>query len=342
MQTSRKMKKRLLTMLTLCSCAVLLASCRASADTRTGQADGYGGILRVQVMMEDGAISAVNILEQHETDGIGSRALDILPDEMIRMNTWDVDVVTGATMTSNALREAVRVALNASDTMDEATGNPANRAGQAVREGIGMAATGRVGPGKDDEDGQVYSFNVVFAHGTFDEDGRIVSMAVDQLEVATPNYSGASMPQFSGFPGQGGYSLWDDNTGKVVGYTEDSEDNYMQEIAAWTSKRARGEDYQLTSGSWREQMDAYQNMMVGMTVDEVETWFGRYFSAENGHPLTENSSSDADRARWEAFSDDDRARAADIVSGATMSLRDAHGDILTAIRRAWEDAQKGE
>ena len=36
--------------LSLCSCAVLLASCRASADTRTGQADGYGGILRVQVM----------------------------------------------------------------------------------------------------------------------------------------------------------------------------------------------------------------------------------------------------------------------------------------------------
>ena len=48
MQTSRKMKKRLLTMLTLCSYAVLLASCRASADTRTGQADG-GRTLRRQV-----------------------------------------------------------------------------------------------------------------------------------------------------------------------------------------------------------------------------------------------------------------------------------------------------
>lgn len=60
MQTS--WMKRLLMALSLCSCAVLLASCRASADfTRTGQADGYGGILRVQVMMEDGAISAVNI-----------------------------------------------------------------------------------------------------------------------------------------------------------------------------------------------------------------------------------------------------------------------------------------
>jgi len=74
MQTSWITRKRLLMALSLCSCAVLLASCRASADTRAGQADGYGGILRVQVMMEDGAISAVNILEQHETDGIGRRA----------------------------------------------------------------------------------------------------------------------------------------------------------------------------------------------------------------------------------------------------------------------------
>ena len=30
---------------------------------------------------------------------------------------------------------------------------------------------------------------------------------------------------------------------------------------------------------------------------------------------------------------------ADATTMATMSLRDSHGDILTAIRRAWEDAQ---
>lgn len=256
--------------LSLCSCAVLLASCRASADTRAGQADGYGGILRVQVMMEDGAISAVNILEQHETDGIGSRALDILPDEMIRMNTWDVDVVTGATMTSNALREAVRVALNASDTMDDNTGNPANRAGQAIREGIGMAATGRVGPGKDDEDGQVYSFNVVFAHGTFDEDGRIVSMAVDQLEVATPNYSGTSMPQFSGFPGQGGYSLWDDSAGKVVGYT-------------------RGQRGQLHAGNCR--MDKQARPRGGLPADE------RFMARADGRLSEHDGRHDGGRGR---------------------------------------------
>ena len=30
----------------------------------------------------------------------------------------------------------------------------------------------------------------------------------------------------------------------------------------------------------------------------------------------------------------------DAVSGATMSLRDAHGDILGAIEKAWENAKE--
>ena len=177
------------------------------------------------------------------------------------------------------------------------------------------------------------------AEAEFTEMKNFSSRGYPALQTRTPRRTMRAMGRCNGMYHLNGLLLCE---GTTLRYTEDSEDNYMQEIAAWTSKRARGEDYQLTSGSWREQMDAYQNMMVGMTVDEVETWFGRYFSAENGRPLTENSSSDADRARWEAFSDDDRARAADIVSGATMSLRDAHGDILTAIRRAWEDAQKSE
>ena len=74
----------------------------------------------------------------------------------------------------------------------------------------------------------------------------------------------------------------------------------------------------LGSGSWRQQMDAYEQMMTGMTMDEVNAWFERNFSTETGKPV-EN---------------------ADAVTGATMSLRDEHGDILTAIQRAWEDAQR--
>lgn len=336
MRNHLKTKRWLGMALMLGSAVTMLAGCTAMADMRTGQAEGYGGTLRVQVTMNGESITAVNVVEQHETDGVGSRALEIMPDEMVRLNTWDVDGVSGATVTSTALREAVRLALESNGE------NPAEgqEETQTLRDGIGMVATGRVGPGKDDEDGQVYSFNVVFAHGQFDAQGRIVSMAVDQMEVATPNSSTADMPQFGGFPGQGGYSLWDDAQGKVVGYTEDSEDQFMQEISAWTSKRARGENYQLTSGSWATQMDAYEQMMVGKTVDEVEAWFGTYFSAENGRPLQENAQEAADQTKWQALSAEDQAIAADVVTSATMSLRDEHGDILTAIRRAWEDAQR--
>ena len=60
------------------------------------------------------------------------------------------------------------------------------------------ASSGRVGPGKDDEGGQVYSMNIVFAAGEFEEDGTIRAMKVDQLEVVTPNLGGGSA--FAGFP----------------------------------------------------------------------------------------------------------------------------------------------
>lgn len=307
-------KKPLWAIVALGVCAAMMTGCTASADMREGQAEGYGGVLRVQVTMDGSEIAAVQILEQHETDGVGSRALEIMPDEMIRLNTWEVDGVSGATITSTALREAVRSAMESPSQAEQTDTSSLLADGNGLRDGIGMVASGRVGPGKDDEDGQVYSFNVVFAHGQFDAQGRIMTMAIDQLEVTTPNYSRAGTPEFSGFPGQGGYSLWDDAAGKVVGHTEDSEDQFMKEISAWTSKRARGENYQLTSGSWAEQMDAYEEMMVGKTVDEVEAWANGRSEEEDG---------------------------VDMVTSATISLRDEHGDILTAIRRAWENAQAG-
>ena len=63
-----------------------------------------------------------------------------------------------------------------------------------------MDFSGRIGPGKDNTGTQVYSFNQVIALSLFDGEGRIVQSLVDQIEVATPNYDGAGMPHFTGFP----------------------------------------------------------------------------------------------------------------------------------------------
>lgn len=327
--------------------ACMLAGCTANADERMGEAQGYGGTLKVRVTVDGEKISKVEVTQHSETQGVGTRAIDTMPDAMVSAGTWDVDAVSGATVTSNALKEAVRMALGEevpqaspiTSQQPDATQQPAALMPEGAKSGIGMVANGRIGPGTDDTGAQVYSFNVVFAHGMFDGSGKVLDLSVDQLEVATPNYDGASMPHFSGFPGQGGYALWDDAQGKVSGKTEDTDEAFLEEVSAWTSKRQRGDEYKLNTGTWQQQMDVYEQLFIGKTVDEIEAWFNKFCSEENGRPLKEDTDSEADQAKYAALSDEEKAQLADVTSSATMSLRDAHGDILTAIRRAWEDAR---
>ena len=327
--------------------ACMLAGCTASADERMGEAQGYGGTLKVRVTVDGEKISKVEVTQHSETQGVGTRAIDTMPDAMVSAGTWDVDAVSGATVTSNALKEAVRMALGEevpqaspiTSQQPDATQQPAALMPEGAKSGIGMVANGRIGPGTDDTGAQVYSFNVMFAHGMFDGSGKVLDLSVDQLEVATPNYDGASMPHFSGFPGQGGYALWDDAQGKVSGKTEDTDEAFLEEVSAWTTKRQRGDEYKLNTGTWQQQMDVYEQLFIGKTVDEIEAWFDKYCSEENGRPLKEDTDSEADQTKYAALSDEEKAQLADVTSSATMSLRDAHGDILTAIRRAWEDAR---
>ena len=318
----------------LCLCllsACLLAACSASADERVGEAQGYGGTLKVRVTVDGDKLTRVEVTSHHETQGVGTRAIDALPEAMASAGTWDVDTVSGATVTSNAIKEAVRMALGedvpqaspVTSQQPDATQQPVTFMPDNALSGVGMVATGRIGPGTDDTGAQVYSFNVVFAHGTFDQSGKVLSLNIDQLEVATPNYDGASMPHFSGFPGQG----------------EVTDDAFLEEVASWTTKRQRGDDYKLTTGTWEEQMDVYQQLFTGKTVDEIEAWYAKFCSDETGRPLKEGSTSEADQTKYSALSDSEKSTLTDVTSSATMSLRDPHGDILTAIRRAWEDAR---
>ena len=332
--------------------ALVMAGCTATADERMGEAQGYGGTLRVAVVMDGDKIAEVRVAEHAETQGIGTKAIESLPQAIVQANSADVEAVTGATVTSNAIMAAVRDALATDDASVSPGGtasagaSPSPEATDSAQDGLsvakigmGMSSVGRIGPGKDDADGQVYSFNVVFAHGMFDENGRILALDVDQLEVATPNYDGASMPEFSGFPGQGGYAKWDDAAGKTNGKTEDTEENFLSEIEGWKTKRARGDEYRLTSGTWAEEMDAFEKQFTGMTVDEVEAWVKKYCSDANGRPLTDKSDKEGDQEKYNALTESEKTMLADVTSTATMSLNDSHGNIVAAIRNAWENAQ---
>lgn len=293
--------------------SLCMTGCTAGAEQRTGEAEGYGGTIRVTVTRAGDDITSVKVTEHHETEGVGSRAIDALPALIAEADSIEVDGVSGATVTSNAIKAAVAKAIGldgAQETADAA-------ADASVRMGVGVATTGRVGPGQDAEGKQVYSVNIAVACGEFDADGVIRSMRIDQLELVSPNLGSGNT--FSGFPAD-----------------EAGEADFLSEVSAWQTKGAMGEDYKLPSGTWREQMDAYERQMVGKTVDEVKTW---YTNERNPAETQTTDAADGGTAQpVNDMADVPAADTADAATGATISLQGEYGDVLLAIQRAWENA----
>jgi uncharacterized protein with FMN-binding domain len=78
-----------------------------------GEARGMGGPLAVKVTRSGAVITAVEIVSHHETPGISDRAIATLPEAIVRANSVNVDSISGATVTSRAIKEAVTAALTA-------------------------------------------------------------------------------------------------------------------------------------------------------------------------------------------------------------------------------------
>lgn len=309
-------------------------------ETLTGKGEGYGGEVTVTVTKSGDKITKVVAEGPDETVGVGTPALEELPAKFVEANSADVDVIAGATVTSKGLIYAMKNALDPDANpwpIVEAEKDPSNLEASDVQLGFGIASMGRKGPGADDTETQVWSINEVLASVLFDGEGKVLHLLVDQVEVATPNYDGEGMPHLSGWPGQGGYNIDEDHDEKVDGVTEDTEENFLAEVEAWMTKRMRGEDYKMGMSTWSEQMDAYEETFVGMTVEEIEEWFEKYTSDRNGRPLKDGAEDAEDKAKYDALSDEDKAMLADVTTSATMSLNDSHGNIIAAIRNAYEN-----
>ena len=79
--------------------------------TLTGSAQGYGGEINVTVVVNGEDIVSVEAEGKDETEGVGSLAIDELPDKIAQANSTDVDNVSGATKTSEGIKQAVNNAL---------------------------------------------------------------------------------------------------------------------------------------------------------------------------------------------------------------------------------------
>lgn len=79
-----------------------------------GRSDaGMGGEVVVRVTVDDEhKLQNVEVLQESESDDVASEALKQLPQEMVAKNTFEVDGVSGASRSSQALKDAVESALN--------------------------------------------------------------------------------------------------------------------------------------------------------------------------------------------------------------------------------------
>ena len=80
--------------------------------TYTGTGKGIGGKFDVTVTVEGGKIASVEVGDNSETEGIGSKAIEQLPDQIVEANgTEGVEALSGASVTSKAIFDAVNEAL---------------------------------------------------------------------------------------------------------------------------------------------------------------------------------------------------------------------------------------
>lgn len=82
------------------------------ANEYLGEADSFGGPIKVKVTMDNGQIAKIEVLSHSDTAGICNTAYDTVPDAIVKANSTQVDVASGATISSNAIMKAVEDALS--------------------------------------------------------------------------------------------------------------------------------------------------------------------------------------------------------------------------------------
>ncbi len=79
--------------------------------TYTGTSKGFGGDIEVTVTVSENAIEDIQITGDHETENIGSFAVDMLGEKILEAQSPEIDALTGATVTSNGILRALNDAL---------------------------------------------------------------------------------------------------------------------------------------------------------------------------------------------------------------------------------------
>lgn len=133
-----RIKKLLVLMLTAC---VMVSTVGCSPKTKDFAKDGtysvstkaHNGNINIDVTIKDTKISDIVVGEHSETPGVSDPAFDKVIPQIIGNQTIAVDAVAGCTVTSNAIKECVKLALVEAGADLSAFENPVDKATTEVK-----------------------------------------------------------------------------------------------------------------------------------------------------------------------------------------------------------------
>ena len=121
-----KVRKSIVVLGVIALVLALLAGCASSGGgassgaapigNKTGSAsataEGFGGEVKVTITMANGIITEVEVIGDSETASIGGGAIMRAPGMIKKNNSPDFDAISGASVTSEAIIEAAKAAIN--------------------------------------------------------------------------------------------------------------------------------------------------------------------------------------------------------------------------------------
>ncbi|MDU5527671.1 MAG: FMN-binding protein, partial [Finegoldia magna] len=172
-----------------------------------GNSQGYGGDFKVKIKIKKGELSAINVVTNNETPEYYEKASVIIAQILEKGNT-DVDSISGATISSEAIKNAVRDALHKAGSKKETPKlaektqkpNTPNVATKGLKDGVYEASSngygGRLAVRVTVKNGKLTNINVISNNETpsyFNRASAVIDRILSTGSVNVDSVAGATI-----------------------------------------------------------------------------------------------------------------------------------------------------
>ncbi len=106
--------KKQLSLICVLSIVLSMFGCSQTSSTEktySATSQGIGGDITIDVTLQDNQIKDIQITSENESAGVGEEALSIMKEKVLSNQSFNVDTVSGATISSNAFLSAIKDVL---------------------------------------------------------------------------------------------------------------------------------------------------------------------------------------------------------------------------------------